>query len=594
MIHWGGVNDSLFHRSIPLLRFETDRNDTSLRSLDREKTSRTSHLSDLLILPIFLLRAIMTIISNAAHVHTPGLFGHIRRLSLLAVMLLFALELQAQPVFLRMSAPNGGETLLVDSTYNIRWSSNGLVDTLLYIEYSVDSGAVWQFIDTARGVNGADTLAWVVPNDTSSRAFVRVRLADSSRIGRSARTFAIATVLPPRITVLSPNGGQIYGIDSTINIRWTAQAVTGILHVEYSVDSGVAWKPIGTKPARAGNDTLVWRIPNDTTSTAFVRVRTADTVTSDRSDRTFRIVTSYRPSVKLIYPNGGQVFAPDSLVIVEWEEQDLGANVRVELSVDSGRTWALIGQKAPINGTDTLHWTVPDDSTTAALIRVGRQGVGGPGTAIRDTSDAFFTILAAPPPPPATISSVGPEGGIYAPDSVVQIYWTAANIVGVLRVDYSLDSGASWNQIVRLPGRDGLDSTSWTVPNDSTTTGFFRVSTVDSSVVAQTTIPFTIRVEPVGAGVNPRFDQSSLRMISIAPLPTSGRLTLTWEQKAPSIATLEIHDTRGGFITGVDLGRREQGAWSETIDLSRLTPGLYVARLIAGHATVTIPIVVTR
>lgn len=506
-----------------------------------------------------------------------------------------ASQVHAQPTSLRILAPTGGENLLVDSTFNIRWTANGLVDTLLVIEYSVDSGAVWQFIDTTRAVNGPDTLAWVVPDDTTTRAFVRVRLADSSRTSRSNRTFTISYVLPPRITLLSPNGGQIYEIDSTINIRWTAQAVTGTLHVEYSVDSGATWKPIGTKPARSGNDTLAWTIPNDTTSMAFVRVRTADTLTSDRSDRTFRIVVSYNPSVKLIYPNGGEVFDADSLVIIEWQEADLGANVRVELSVDSGRTWRLIGQHAPLNGTDTLHWIVPNDSTTAALIRVGRQGTGGPGTAIRDTSDAFFAIRAKEPPPPASITDLAPDGGVFFADSVVLITWRSTSVTSIVRIDVTLDSGLTWSTIGSRPPREGMDTISWTVPNDSTSTGYFRSMTVDSSVIAVTTQPFIIKSRSDVGGVDRANNRaSSLRMLSMRPLPASDRVTVTWEQTSSSNAALSLIDSRGAAVMHVDLGRRETGTWSETIDLSRLTPGHYVSRLSVGNAAVTTSIVITR
>lgn len=517
----------------------------------------------------------------------------IARLALFAGSLLIAGGLQAQPTSLRLSSPNGGEDAVVGTTLNIRWSSNGLVDTLLYIEYSVDSGTVWKFIDTARAVNGFDTLAWTVPDDTTSNAFVRVRLADSSRIGRSARRFNIVTTLPPRITVISPNGGQIFGRDSVVNIRWSSQAITGTLHIEYSADSGQSWKPIGTKQARTGLDTLSWTIPDDTTSNAYVRVRTADGVTSDRSNFTFRIVSTYKPSVKLIYPNGGEVFAPDSAVIIVWEEQDLTGNIRVELSVDSGGTWILIGQHTAMNGTDTLQWTVPNDSTDGALIRVGTQGFG-PGTAIRDTSNAFFRITAAPPPPPASISDVGPNGGIYAPDSVIQIYWTAANVVSVLHVEYSLDSGSTWNQIALIPGRDGPDSTSWTVPRDSTHTGFFRVHTQDSSVVSMSTAPFVIRVPQTGAGVDPTIAPQSLRLVSAAPIPASDRVRITWEQKSAARVVIRLYDSEGDMVVRTDVPTSEEGTSSRSLDLSGLSPGLYVAMISAAGDVLTTTIVVAR
>ncbi|WP_223753488.1 lamin tail domain-containing protein [Myxococcus sp. RHSTA-1-4] len=72
---------------------------------------------------------------------------------------------------LRLTAPNGGETLLAGTPYNITWVSNGVNSVRL--QYSVDNGTTWR--DVAASVSAASgRYAWTVPYDASSGARVRV------------------------------------------------------------------------------------------------------------------------------------------------------------------------------------------------------------------------------------------------------------------------------------------------------------------------------------------------------------------------------------------------------------------------------------
>ena len=84
---------------------------------------------------------------------------------------------------LRLTAPNGGETLSAGTTYDITWVSSGVQSVRL--EYSVDNGATWRAV--AASVSAASGRhGWVVPSDASSGARVRVSDAQDATFSDSS------------------------------------------------------------------------------------------------------------------------------------------------------------------------------------------------------------------------------------------------------------------------------------------------------------------------------------------------------------------------------------------------------------------------
>lgn len=523
----------------------------------------------------------------------PGTSLVVRGFVLLFLLLLASTAAKSQgQAFIRINYPNGGNNLVVDSTVNIRWTAQGVTGTL-NVEYSIDSGTVWTLIDTVTARNGADTLAWKVPNQPTTMAFVRVMAVDSSRSGRSARTFNIVTAPVPTLQVLAPNGGETYAFDDSVKVRWAAANITGMLDVEYSIDSGATWIKIASVPAVSGLDSLVWIIPHDTTSEAFVRVSTQDDSTSDRSNRTFTIrAAPLAPRIHLLYPNGGEVLYVDSIAAIRWETHDITGQLRVEYSVDSGRTWRNISNRLARDGFDTVAWTVPNDTTTSALVRVRMlQGT------TRDTSDAFFTIarkgVVAEPP---MVQLLSPNGGeTLNADSTIYIRWMTTNFSGTLMVAYSPDGGATWTPITAVVAKDGIDSISWMVPDDSTGSAMIAIVTEDFKAGDTTNAPFMIIPKPKGAGlVNESIQASALQSLASYPNPSHGSFELCWTQKIAGNITLRLVDQRGEEIRIAEMGRREAGEQQLRVDDRDLPAGSYVYEIRIGEARATGMITIVR
>jgi hypothetical protein len=79
------------------------------------------------------------------------------------------------PGDLTVLTPNGGENLDAGSEYDITWTSSGLNNVI--IEYSVNNGVTWSYIDKVPGDNGSYT--WTIPGTPSEMCLVRVSGADS-------------------------------------------------------------------------------------------------------------------------------------------------------------------------------------------------------------------------------------------------------------------------------------------------------------------------------------------------------------------------------------------------------------------------------
>ncbi|MEM4134499.1 MAG: SBBP repeat-containing protein [Candidatus Micrarchaeia archaeon] len=82
---------------------------------------------------------------------------------------------------LKLTSPNGGETLKVGSTHTITWETYALTKTLakVILQYSTNGGQSWTNIKTFVGSNPGQ-FNWTVPNTPSTNCRVRVRLLDSA------------------------------------------------------------------------------------------------------------------------------------------------------------------------------------------------------------------------------------------------------------------------------------------------------------------------------------------------------------------------------------------------------------------------------
>jgi endonuclease/exonuclease/phosphatase family protein len=90
----------------------------------------------------------------------------------------------------------------------------------------------------------------------------------------------------PRVTVVSPNGGESFPGGSVQNITWTSFNVANV-RLEYTLNGGASWTVIASDIASTGS--FAWTLPTTSTSAARVRVSDMASTATDQSDGTFTI-----------------------------------------------------------------------------------------------------------------------------------------------------------------------------------------------------------------------------------------------------------------------------------------------------------------
>ncbi|MCP4157199.1 MAG: hypothetical protein GY757_56330 [bacterium] len=186
-----------------------------------------------------------------------------------------------------ITSPNGNESWYIGYEYNITWTSTGSIANVK-LEYSRNSGNSWKTITTSTTNDGS--YAWTVPGGISSNCLVRISdAADGLPWDISDVKFDMAEA--PTITLLRPNGGEVWNVGSTYNITWISDAEVGDVKLEYSSNGGGTWRAIQASTANDG--TYLWTVPDRESTNCLVKISEAsDGIPYDTSNAAFTI---YKP-----------------------------------------------------------------------------------------------------------------------------------------------------------------------------------------------------------------------------------------------------------------------------------------------------------
>jgi hypothetical protein len=220
----------------------------------------------------------------------------------------FTVRVQTQPT-LTVNSPNGGEVWLANSTHSITWSSTDFTGTVA-IDYSLDGGSTWLVAIASTANTGS--YSWRLPASTSTNCKVRVKdSADGSPADISNANFIIEPETES-ITLLAPNGGENWVVNSQQVITWQAASSISFVRISYSSDNGFNWMDIVASEANDGSFT--WTVPSPTTNQALIRIVDAmDGLPSDESNATFSVSSLVTLRVK---DSSGQPGSTNNVVSV--------------------------------------------------------------------------------------------------------------------------------------------------------------------------------------------------------------------------------------------------------------------------------------
>lgn len=357
-----------------------------------------------------------------------------------------AFKIESVPYFI-VTSPTVEDNWDAGSTHNIWWTKGNIADPAVNLHYSVDSGLTW----TKIGATSQDYFAWTVPYVSSNKAFVKVSAAANSSIyGTNDEPF---TISKPSITLLTPNGNERLTACTHNTITWKSSGVNSVL-LYYSTDNGISWTRIDT---RAYNGYASWLLPELSTNSALVKVVDAsDPLVSDISDAVFEIQNKNTTStLKLLSPNGGEVWNTYSEQEIKWTSTGTINNVTLMYSTLGGVDWQYI---TTVPNTGSYKWRVPNTSTLTGLFKVVDAN-----SCISDVNDNQFDIKVVP-----YINIEYPQAGNNLSQSTsVYVSGAAANLSSdYVKLEYSVDGGKTWVFITENANRYYNSSFYyyWTVP----------------------------------------------------------------------------------------------------------------------------------
>ncbi|MCP5045949.1 MAG: hypothetical protein GY940_02185 [bacterium] len=193
----------------------------------------------------------------------------------------------------KVSSPNGGESLTVGAAHTVKWTSTGTVGNVK-IEYSTNNGGSWSTVVSSTSNDGS--YSWTVPNAVSSQCLVRIKEAsDGSPSDTSNQVFSIvAAPISDTVTVTSPNGGETLTVGDSHTITWSSSGTVGNVKIEYSVNNGSSWSTVTSSTSNDGS--YSWTVPNAVSTQCLVRVGEASGGSpTDTSNSVFSIAAAAIP-----------------------------------------------------------------------------------------------------------------------------------------------------------------------------------------------------------------------------------------------------------------------------------------------------------
>ncbi|MGH7321116.1 MAG: Calx-beta domain-containing protein, partial [Candidatus Rokuibacteriota bacterium] len=124
------------------------------------------------------------------------------------------------------------------------------------------------------------------PNETffvNLSSATNATIADSQGLGTITNDDAASG----SITVVSPNGGNTWRINTTKTIHWTSSGVSGTVLVELSRDNGTNW--VTLLPDTPNDGAQKWKVTAPATTLARVRVCNLTRTVCDESNAPFTI-----------------------------------------------------------------------------------------------------------------------------------------------------------------------------------------------------------------------------------------------------------------------------------------------------------------
>jgi homoaconitase/3-isopropylmalate dehydratase large subunit len=434
---------------------------------------------------------------------------------------------------LSLTVPNGGESWVVDTSYDITWTRVGSIANVK-LEYSTNAfvdelqtTVINNSTDATGTPAGSYKYGWTVPDAIGNTVKIRIsNTADSLVQDVSNGTFRITGA----VLLTAPNGGQNWVVGSSQSVTWQRTGTIANVKLEYSTDGGATYPNIVINSTPAGGLNYAWTIPDSITTLVRVRISdVSDAGVNDSSDANFAIMGGFIISA----PNGGEVWVVNDSQNIAWATNGTVNNVKLEYSTDGGATYPnLVIASTPNN--NIYAWTIPDAISIAVKVRVS----DALNANSFDISNGNFKIKGA-----LHVDSPNTGTEQWSVGYSYPVLWTRTGAVQNINIYYSANAGVDWIKINGAAVDASLGTWDWSLPGDTELSTQARVQITDTSDPTVTdmsnnnfVVKGGLRVEtPNAAGVS---------------IQVGNSYNITWT-KFGNIPNVQLHySTNGGIVGG--------------------------------------------
>jgi hypothetical protein len=308
------------------------------------------------------------------------------------LVILFSFPIFAQNSGITVVTPNGGENWIIGCPSTIQWITASPVTTGVKIE--LFKNGVFCMTICNQVPAAQNSFVWTPPYSVAPGNTFKVKvslLTSSAGFDFSNNNFSINM---GSITVVSPNGGEIWNVGSTHQILWTDNicenvrielwkggAYNSLICASTPSTGSFTWTIPPIPAATSGNDYKVKIMSIGLNSGTTVAVYDFSNSNFTITSGSFIIVTS---------PNGGEGWARGSTHIITWQD-NIPQNVRIELW-KGGVFQSLIAYSVPSNG--SCYWAIPATQPLGSDYKVKILALSSNATnTLFDFSDNNFSIL---------------------------------------------------------------------------------------------------------------------------------------------------------------------------------------------------------
>lgn len=365
-------------------------------------------------------------------------------------------------------------------------SYNDYVDAFTAKLNSNGNGLLYSTYLGGSGEDNANNLALdgqgdvYITGTTSSTYFPTTEGAYDQSFNGSQDVFITKINIPDiALTLLSPNGGEVWQGNTFHNITWLEEYSPADLVIEFSTEGETNRDSLALVPVNTLNFT--WEVPSLNVSNARIIIYPLGFPESALISNPITITTNSCPGVTLTSQNNSGInYRAGTLQNINWQINGSVSLVNIDYTTDKGISWLPVASN--VNSTlQSYNWTVPPTHSNSCKIRI----TDANSPLVYDFSDAFFSITAKEILLTSFNNFVRCKAGTQH-----TITWNSGGISN-LRLRCSTTGGYSWSTIVTLGASNS--SYVWTIPDAASINCLVRIEDAsDYSCYSQSAEPFEI------------------------------------------------------------------------------------------------------